>query len=93
VNIWRIDANGGNLLEVTQGSLDQFGTCSPDGKWFAYTSADEVKFAHRHGKIRKIALGTLAVVRETGLCGPTTHAGDCLGTLVTGAAARGGAKI
>ena len=44
VNIWRIDANGGNLLELPQGSIDQFGTCSPDGKWFAYTSADGGKF-------------------------------------------------
>ncbi len=44
VNIWRIDANGGNLMQLTQGSLDQSPSCSPDGKWFAYSSTDGGKF-------------------------------------------------
>jgi Tol biopolymer transport system component len=44
VNVWRIDANGGNLLQLTQGSLDQAANCSPDGKWFVYHSTDGGKF-------------------------------------------------
>jgi Tol biopolymer transport system component len=44
VNVWRIDANGGNLMQLTQGSLDQAAVCSPDGKWFVYHSTDGGKF-------------------------------------------------
>ncbi len=44
VNIWRIDANGGNLMQLTQGSLDQSASCSTDGKWFVYSSSDGGKF-------------------------------------------------
>ncbi len=44
VNIWRIDANGGNLIQLTQGSLDQSAACSADGKWFVYSSSDGGKF-------------------------------------------------
>ncbi|HKS76293.1 MAG TPA: protein kinase, partial [Terriglobales bacterium] len=44
VNIWRIDANGGNLTQLTRGTLDQSTSCSPDGKWFAYSSSDGGKF-------------------------------------------------
>ena len=44
VNIWRIDSNGGNLTQLTHGSLEQSTSCSPDGKWFAYSSAEGGKF-------------------------------------------------
>jgi len=44
VNIWRIDANGGNFVQLTQGSLDQSANCSADGKWFVYSSSDGGKF-------------------------------------------------
>ena len=32
-NIWRMDASGGNLLQLSDGKSDARGTCSPDGKW------------------------------------------------------------
>ena len=44
VNIWRVDANGGNLTQLTHGALDQAASCSPDGMWFAYSSSDGGKF-------------------------------------------------
>ena len=40
VNIWSVDTKGGNLTQLTRGTLDQFPTCSPDGQWFLYTSSD-----------------------------------------------------
>jgi len=42
---------------------------------------------------RKLAVSRGRTSRDVGLCGSTTRTGDCLGTLVTGAVARGGAKI
>ena len=39
-NIWRIDANGGNLAQLTRGTIDRSPACSPDGKWVVYSSAD-----------------------------------------------------
>jgi Tol biopolymer transport system component len=41
--IWSIDSNGGNLAQVTRGTLDQAPVCSPDGKWVAYQSSDAGK--------------------------------------------------
>ncbi len=34
--IGRMDANGGNLKELTDGKLDAFPVCSPDGQWVFY---------------------------------------------------------
>jgi serine/threonine protein kinase len=45
LNIWRIDANGGGLTQVTNGALDQSARCSPDGKWFAYSSSNGGRFS------------------------------------------------
>src|SRR5580658_3136405 len=36
VNIWRADAMGGNLKQLTTGTYDQPAMCSPDGKWLAF---------------------------------------------------------
>jgi eukaryotic-like serine/threonine-protein kinase len=43
-NIWRMDATGGNLKQLTTGSDDQPAMCSPDGKWLVYASFDAGKF-------------------------------------------------
>ncbi|MBZ5598589.1 MAG: protein kinase [Acidobacteriia bacterium] len=43
-NLWRIDSHGGNLTQLTQGSLDQSPLCSPDGKWVVYSSSDAGRF-------------------------------------------------
>ena len=37
VNIWRLDAVGGNMKQLSEGKLDQFPACSADGKWVYYT--------------------------------------------------------
>jgi len=43
-NIWRTDATGGNLKQLTTGSDDAPAMCSPDGKWLVYASYDAGKF-------------------------------------------------
>ena len=37
VTIWRMDAGGGNLKQLSEGKLDQFAACSSDGKWVFYS--------------------------------------------------------
>jgi eukaryotic-like serine/threonine-protein kinase len=34
--IWRMDAGGGNLKQLSDGKLDAYAACSPDGKWVFY---------------------------------------------------------
>lgn len=36
VNIWRIDIDGENAKQLTNGNLDHSSSCSPDGKWVVY---------------------------------------------------------
>jgi serine/threonine protein kinase len=43
-NIWRMDATGGNLKQLTTGTDDEPAVCSPDGKWLLYAGYDEGKF-------------------------------------------------
>jgi serine/threonine protein kinase len=35
-NIWRVDSNGGNLKQISNGKNDAFPVCSPDAKWVYY---------------------------------------------------------
>lgn len=45
-NIWRMDINGGNLKQLTNGKLDNYAWCSPDSQWAYYTDqSDERKLA------------------------------------------------
>ena len=37
-NIWRADAGGGNLKQLSTGKLDQWPVCSPDARWVYYLS-------------------------------------------------------
>lgn len=39
LNVWRMDAGGGNFKQLTTGKLDQNPVCSPDGKWVVYQNA------------------------------------------------------
>ena len=39
-HIWRMDAGGGNLRQVTEGQRDWLPVCSPDGKWVYYSDED-----------------------------------------------------
>jgi serine/threonine protein kinase len=43
-NIWRMDATGGNLKQLTTGTDDAPAMCSPDGRWLVYASYDSGKF-------------------------------------------------
>ncbi|MGA8151500.1 MAG: protein kinase [Terriglobales bacterium] len=36
LNTWRMDANGGNLKQLSTGKVDQSPVCSPDGRWVLY---------------------------------------------------------
>ena len=35
-NVWRADASGGNLKQLSNGKLDQWPVCSPDARWVYY---------------------------------------------------------
>ena len=37
-NIWRVDATGRNLKQLTEGSSDRTPHCSPDGAWVVYNA-------------------------------------------------------
>jgi len=37
VTVWRMDAGGGNLKQISGGQLDQYPVCSSDEKWVYYT--------------------------------------------------------
>ena len=36
LNVWRMDAQGGNIEQITTGDLETPAMCSPDGKWLVY---------------------------------------------------------
>jgi serine/threonine protein kinase len=36
LNVWRMDAGGGNLKQLTNDKLDQFPVCTTDGRWVIY---------------------------------------------------------
>ena len=38
LHIWRMDIDGGNPIQLTNGSGEKFAEISPDGKWVVYTS-------------------------------------------------------
>jgi serine/threonine protein kinase len=38
-NVWRMDAAGGNLKQLTSGKMAQSPVCSPDGRWVIYDDA------------------------------------------------------
>jgi Tol biopolymer transport system component len=37
VHIWRANADGSNLKQLTHGLFDRYPVCSPDGKWVYYS--------------------------------------------------------
>jgi Tol biopolymer transport system component len=36
LNIWRMDASGVNFKQLSDGKIDGFPVCSPDGRWVLY---------------------------------------------------------
>jgi Tol biopolymer transport system component len=41
VSIWRMDANGGNLKELTPGPFNSNPICSPDGQWLVFMTLND----------------------------------------------------
>jgi serine/threonine protein kinase len=56
-NIWRVDADGGNLKQLTHGKFDYLPVCSPDAKTVFYTDADNrlQKVAAEGGAVQQVA--------------------------------------
>jgi serine/threonine protein kinase len=50
LNIWRMDASGGNLKQLTSGKLEQSPTCTPDGRWVIYWDVTD------GSKLRKVSI-------------------------------------
>ncbi|MGH9522473.1 MAG: TolB family protein, partial [Terriglobales bacterium] len=42
-NIWTIQQDGTGAQQISHGTLDEFPTCSPDGKWLFYIDGDARK--------------------------------------------------
>ena len=43
INIWRMDMDGRNLRQLTQGKTDTYPAISPDGQWVVFTRRDSGK--------------------------------------------------
>ncbi|HEX8815384.1 MAG TPA: protein kinase [Terriglobales bacterium] len=57
--IWRMDAGGGNFKQLSDGKLDYFPVCSPDGKWVYYADRSNGSRLNRvpleGGKLEKLS--------------------------------------
>jgi eukaryotic-like serine/threonine-protein kinase len=54
LNVWRMDANGGNLKQLTQGKFDVSPLCSRDGQWVFYrdsSGGDKLMKVHLEGGV------------------------------------------
>jgi len=49
-NIWRMDASGGNLKQITSGRQDKFAVCSPDSRWVYYIEQGD------QGKLARVSI-------------------------------------
>jgi len=56
-NSWRVDADGGNLKQLTHGKFDYLPVCSPDAKTVFYIDADNrlQKVAAEGGAVQQVA--------------------------------------
>jgi Tol biopolymer transport system component len=50
-NIWRVDIDGGNPVQLTSGEGETWPTFSPDGRWIIYSATSSGKFS-----IRKVTI-------------------------------------
>ena len=59
LHIWRMDGGGGNLKELSDGKVDGFPVCSPDGHWVVYEDRSAggrlMKVAIEGGKTERIS--------------------------------------
>jgi serine/threonine protein kinase len=63
-NIWRADASGGNLKQLSNGKRDNFPVCSPDSRWVYYMD-------NNAGRMMKVSIdgGTPVKVTDMPLSG------------------------
>jgi Tol biopolymer transport system component len=47
VNLWRMEANGSNVSQLTTGQNDREPVCTPDGKWVYYTDQADNRYVKR----------------------------------------------
>jgi serine/threonine protein kinase len=47
VNLWRVEANGTNVSQLTTGQNDREPVCTPDGKWVYYTDQADHRYVKR----------------------------------------------
>src|SRR5882724_9664988 len=47
VNLWRMDANGSNVSQLTTGQNDREPVCSPDSRWVYYTDQADNRYIKR----------------------------------------------
>jgi Tol biopolymer transport system component len=57
-NVWRADASGGNLKQLSYGKQDNFPACSPDSHWVYYID-------NSAGRLMKISIDGGAAVKVT----------------------------
>jgi len=43
--LWRVNAGGSDVKQLTKGTFDRYPICSPDGKWVYYNSSDSQHFS------------------------------------------------
>ena len=56
-SIWRVDSSGGNPKQLSDGKIDQYSLCSPDGQWVYYfdlLSSKLMKVPLEGGKIERV---------------------------------------
>jgi eukaryotic-like serine/threonine-protein kinase len=61
VNIWRVDATGGDLKQLSTGKLDEAPVCSPDAQWVYYLDAASRKLM----KVRTDGSGAQRVIESS----------------------------
>jgi len=47
VNLWRMEANGTNVIQLTKGQNDREPACTADGKWVYYTDQADHRYVKR----------------------------------------------
>jgi eukaryotic-like serine/threonine-protein kinase len=62
-NLWRMDGNGGNQVQLTSGMSEADPSCSPDGKWVYYVDRAD------GNNLKRVSIdgGTPEVILKTGV--------------------------
>jgi eukaryotic-like serine/threonine-protein kinase len=90
LNIWRMDAQGGNIKQITTGDIETPAMCSPDGKWLMFEGSVNNKNTAERVSVDG---GTPTPISDDALaCGCINYSPD--GKFIAyQAEARGGGKV